>query len=173
MRTFVAIEISDKIKYEIIKLQRQLPKFKGKLTEEENFHVTLKFLGEIDEDKIEEVKKRLAEIKYKSFEVKIDKIGFFDNVDRGVIWVHATNCEGLQKEVDNSLYGLFEQEKRFMSHLTIARTKYTQDKKKFLRELGKIKISPLEFSVSEFILKESIPMKDKHVYENLKRYKLD
>jgi RNA 2',3'-cyclic 3'-phosphodiesterase len=172
-RIFIAIEIPEEIKEEIIQIQKQLPEFKGKLTEIENLHVTLKFLGEIEEEKIEEIKKRLREIKFKGFESKIDKIGFFDNSDRGVIWIHVANCEELQKEVDNSLYGLFEKEKRFMSHLTIARTKEIKDKKIFLEELEKIKISPLGFSVKEFVLKESIPLEGKHIYKDLERYNLD
>ena len=173
MRIFIAIEIPEKIKEEIFKIQEQLPSFKGKLTERENLHVTLKFLGEIDANKVEEVKKRLAEINYRLFESKIDKIGFFDNQDRGVIWIHLPNCEKLQKEVDKKLEGLFEIEKKFMSHLTIARTKHIQDKKKFLEDLEKIKITPLEFEIKEFVLKESVLSKGKHTYQDIKRYKLE
>jgi len=171
-RTFIAIEIPEKIKKEILKIQEQLPDFGGKLTEQENFHITLKFLGEIDEFRMEKVKKRLKEIKFKTFETHLNKIGFFDNSDRGVIWIKIPNCEELQKEIDEKLDGLFEKEERFMGHLTIARTKYVEDKKKFLEELGKIKISPLKFHVKEFILKESIPKEQKHVYKNLEKYKL-
>ncbi len=172
MRTFIAIDIPEETKKEIIKIQERLPEFKGKLTERENLHITLKFLGEIGKEKIEEVKKKLEEIKYKKFNAILDKIGFFDNQDRGVIWVHITNCYDLQKEVDYKLEGLFEREKRFMSHLTIARTKYIKDKEKFLDELNKIKISPLKFQVKKFVLKESIPLKQKHVYETLESYNL-
>lgn len=172
MRTFVAIEIPEEIKKEIIKIQNQLPEFDGKLTEKENFHVTLKFLGELEKEKFEEVREKLKEIKYKRFEAKLDKIDFFDNEGRGVVWVHIINCCGLQKEVDETLSGFFGKEKKFMSHLTIARTKYVRDKKKFLEELEKIKISPLEFYVNEFILKESIPLKQKHVYRDIEIYKL-
>lgn len=76
MRTFIAIEIPEKIKREIEKIQNQLPEFDGKLTKRENLHLTLKFLGEVDEEKIEKVKEKLKEIKYKGFEAKLDKIGF-------------------------------------------------------------------------------------------------
>jgi len=196
-RIFIAIEIPEEIKNKIIELQKQLSpvgslrkkepnmvekrkkEMKGKLTERENLHITLKFLGEIDEDKIEEVKKRLREIKFKSFEAKVDKIGFFDNQksqiysNELIVWLNVANCEKLQKEIDKKLEGLFEKEKIFMGHLTIARTKYIQDKKKFLEELEKIKISSLGFNVKEFVLKESIPLKNKHVYKDLEKYKLN
>ena len=61
MRTFIAIDIPDSIKNEIIKIQNSLPEFIGKKTEKENLHLTLKFLGEIDEEKIELIKKELRE----------------------------------------------------------------------------------------------------------------
>ncbi len=172
MRTFIAIEIPEEIKRKIIEIQDKLPEFDGKKTEYENLHLTLKFLGEVDEKKIEQVKIRLREIKFHGFYVQLDKTGFFDNQDRGVIWIHATNCDDLQKEIDSQLEGLFEKEKRFMSHLTIARTKYVRDKKKFLQELNGMRISPLEFQVKDFVLKQSIPIKQRHVYEDIERYDL-
>jgi len=172
MRTFIAIEIPEEVKEQIIEIQKRLPSFKGKLTEKENLHITLKFLGEINENKIEEVKKRLREIKYQAFDSQLENLGFFDNPNKGIVLIHLTNCEILQKEIDERLKDLFFKEKRFMSHLTIARTKQIKDKQVFLNELNKIKISPLSFKINEFNLKESIPMKDKHVYRNLENYKL-
>ena len=47
MRTFIAVDIPENVKEEIIKIQDKLPEFVGKLTELENLHLTLKFLGEI------------------------------------------------------------------------------------------------------------------------------
>lgn len=174
MRIFIAIEIPEEVKREIIEIQKQLPQFKGKLTEYENLHLTLKFLGEIERDKIEELKRRLMEIKFKSFETNLDKIGFFDKGERGIIWIHLTNCDDLQKEIDEKLKGLFPKEKRFMSHLTIARTKFIHHKKKFMEELKKIKIpATLKFSIKEFVLEESILNENGPIYKDLERYKLN
>jgi RNA 2',3'-cyclic 3'-phosphodiesterase len=179
MRTFISIDIPEDIKEEIINIQKQLPKFKGKETEKENLHLTLKFLGEVDERKIEEVKKRLREIKMNNFETEIDSIGFFDNREsklypqKLIIWLHMTNCEEIQKRIDNQLFGLFEPEKRFMAHLTIARIKNIKDKKKFIEKLNKIKISSLKFQVKNFELKKSILTEQGSIYETLERYNLN
>ncbi len=169
MRIFIAIDIPDRIKKEITKIQEQLPYFKGKKTEFYNLHLTLKFLGEIDDKTFLEVKKRLKQVKLNSFESEIDSIGIFS--DR-IIWMGIKNCEKLQKEIDEKLKGLFEEEKRFMGHLTIARIRNMEDKKKFLSELKKIKVFPMKFAVKEFILKESILTKQKPIYENLENYEL-
>lgn len=170
MRTFIAVEIPENVKEEIIKIQKQLPEFKGKLPEKENLHLTLKFLGEISENKIEEIKKKLKEIQFKSFEVQIDRIGIFENNRRGIVWLNVANCENLQKEIDEKLSDFFEKEKRFMGHLTIARIKNFKDKNKFISEIQKIKIPKLKFSVDSFYIKKSILKKEKPIYEPLEKF---
>ena len=44
MRVFVAIDIPKQTQKEIKKIQGKIPEFKGKFTEAENLHLTLKFL---------------------------------------------------------------------------------------------------------------------------------
>lgn len=158
MRTFVSMEILEYVKKEIVKIQNKLPEFYGKKTESKNLHLTLKFLGEIDGRKIKKVKEKLKEIEYNSFDAEIDFLGVFDNrkseiyKKRMVTWLHVKNCKGLQKKVDDSLEGLFEKENRFMSHLTIARVKNIEDKKRFLKELKKIEVPIIKFNVKCFYL---------------------
>lgn len=97
-RCFVAIDIPENIKKDILKIQDSLPEFKGKLTESENLHLTLKFLGEISEDKIEKVKRRLREINFQNFKTDIGSIGVFSEKFVKIIWLYLTNCERLQKK---------------------------------------------------------------------------
>jgi 2'-5' RNA ligase len=178
MRTFIAIDIPENIKYEILKIQEELPNFIGKKIEFENLHLTLKFLGEVSDEKIEKVKERLQEIKFNSFETEIDSLGIFDNRKSNkyeqqiIVWLHMANCEKLQKEIDERLKELFPQEKRFMSHLTIARVKSVKDKKKFLEQLEKIKIPKMKFNVENFSLKKSILTEKGSIYNDIENYKL-
>ncbi len=169
MRAFISIDISDNIKKEIIKIQNKLPEFNGKKTEAENLHLTLKFLGWIDEAKLEEVKKILKEIKFHKFETEINKMGMFS--DR-IIWLNMTNCNKLQEEIDEKLSDLFEKEERFMGHLTIARVKSLEDRKKFIEKLREIKIKPIKFPVNSFRLKKSMLKKSGPVYEDIEVYNL-
>jgi len=170
MRTFIAIEIPEKIKKEIMKIQGSLSQFKGKKTESENLHLTLKFLGEIDEKKLEEVKKKLKEIELKQFETEIKDIGMFS--DR-IVWLKMTNCDELQKKVDEKLEDLFEMEKRFMSHLTIARVKELEDRKKFRKQMKEIRIPKMKFVVKNFKLKKSKLGRPGPVYEDIEVYDLN
>ncbi len=178
MRTFVSINIHDSVKTEIKKIQKQLPEFCGKFTEFENLHLTLKFLGEIPEGKVGEVKERLRKIEYAEFKSDINYLGFFDNrssmrySQNFVVWLHLNNCECLQKKVDNVLAGLFEKEKKFMSHLTIARVKKVENKKYFLEQLNKIKIPEIRFTVDSFCLMESRLTSDGSKYKIVEKYNL-
>jgi len=179
MRVFISINIPEKIKKEIVEIQSKLPEFKGKKTEKENLHLTLKFLGEIDEEKVEKVKARLRKVEYNAFESHLGSIGVFDNRrskkdSRNLVtWLHLTNFRRLQKIIDESLEGLFTREKRFMSHLTIARVKKIEDKEYFLSELMKIKVPEVKFKVDAFYLMESKLSEKGPKYSVIEEYKLD
>ena len=172
MRTFISIDIPEEVREEIVKIQDKLPEFYGKKTESENLHLTLKFLGEIDGKKVDEVKKRLKEIEFNKFETEIDSIGVFSEKFIRIIWLHITNCEKLQRQIDENLEGVFDKEKRFMSHLTIARVKSIRDQKKFLEELEKIEIPKMNFVVDNFKLKESVLLREGPRYKTIEEYKL-
>jgi len=172
MRVFIAIDIPDNVKEEILRIQKKLPEFSGKLTEKENLHLTLKFLGEISEQEVEKIKNKLKEIKLEKFDAGISEIGVFNKNFIKIIWIKLDNCEELQKEIDSKLENLFEKEERFMSHLTIARVKNVKDKKKFISEIEKIKINKINFLVSSFKLKKSDLAGKKPVYEDILEVKL-
>ncbi len=170
MRTFISIDIPEEVRREIKRIQDKLPEFFGKKTESENLHLTLKFLGETDEGKIEEVKNRLGEIRFKKFETEIDYIGVFSEKFIRIVWLHLSECDKLQKEIDRKLEDLFNPENRFMSHLTIARVKAVKDRKEFLVKIQKMKIPQIKFIVNDFRLKKSTLTEQGPVYEDIEKY---
>jgi len=161
MRTFISINIPEEIKKEIIEIQKKLPEFKGKKTAKENLHLTLKFLGETEEGKIKSVREKLEKINFQEFNIQINSIGIFDNRNsrryprKIILWLHLKNCENLQRKIDESLKELFTPEKRFMSHLTIARINSLEDKKDFLKKLKSIEIPKIKFSADRFFIMKS------------------
>ena len=118
----------------------------------------------------------MNKIKFDKFETEIDEISFFDNRKSNkykqqiIIWLHLTNCEKLQKEIDNTLSDLFEKEKRFMSHLTIARIKNFEDKKKFLEKIFNIKIKKEKFEIDRFYLMKSKLTRKGAIYSVLEEF---
>ncbi len=180
MRCFIALDLPREAINEIVKIQKLIKEkklFDGKLVDGENLHLTLKFLGEIDEKRIEEVERRLKEIKLDNFEASIGKVGVFPsryNSYIRILWVEL-NGKGvfdLQKQIDECLSWLFEKENRFMSHITLARIKRVYDKNGFLEYVEKIKIPKIKFRADKFFLKKSELKPEGTVYEDLEEYKL-
>ncbi|MEK6868809.1 MAG: RNA 2',3'-cyclic phosphodiesterase, partial [Nanoarchaeota archaeon] len=90
MRLFIAIEIPEEIKSYLAEIQQEIADSKNKirLVNKDNMHLTLKFLGEVQPDNLEDIKNNLKKITFKPFSVVLDNIGVFpsDNYIR-VVWV--------------------------------------------------------------------------------------
>lgn len=174
-RAFICIEFPDEVIKEVARVQEVLRNkiFTGKMTELENLHLTLKFLGEIDDGKIEKVKEKLNSIEFKSFEGKLGITGSFGiRGNPRIVWIKI-NAEGfwkLQKQIDEALKELFKPEEWFMSHMTFARVKYVKDKKDFVDYVKNIKVKEIRFSVDKFKLKSSLLGVSGPVYENIEEY---
>jgi len=173
IRLFIGFFLPEEIKKEILYIQKQIPLFKGKLIEQDNLHLTLKFLGEISEDELNEIKNILKRIHFRRIDCAIDTLGFFSENFVRIIWIYLKNSEDLQKEVDESLKDLFKTENRFMSHLTIARIKSVKDKKEFIDGLKNISLEKINFSVNEICLIQSELKSEGPEYKILERYDLN
>ncbi|MEM2121180.1 MAG: RNA 2',3'-cyclic phosphodiesterase [Candidatus Woesearchaeota archaeon] len=174
MRTFIAIETNQEVQEELKRIQNKISY--GVFKKTNDFHITLKFLGEKNDFEIERIKEKLSEIKFKSFQITIEKIGFFPNENFiRVVWVGTKEREvfELQKLIDQKLLELkIPAEKEFQSHITIARVKQINDKKKFLESIKSINIKNISFKVTEFKLKKSVLTPKGPIYSDLGVFKL-
>ena len=172
MRCFIGIDLPNVAIKEIQKIQKKLePNFTGRLTSSENLHLTLKFLGEIEEDAINDVKKRLPSITHPPFELTLKDVGVFSQKFIKIIWVKVSDVP-LQPLVDNCLKNIFKLENRFMGHITIARVRSLADKKSFLQLINATTVNEVSFMVKDFYLKESILTPDGPIYKDIDKYKL-
>lgn len=176
MRLFLAIDLSEEAKEAVEKLKSELKGIKGvKLVSKENTHLTLKFLGEVSDNKAEEISKSLSLIKFKPFKVSISKLGVFPNENRiQVLWVNAEPEQplfDLKKQIDEAL-PRFKDDHKFSSHITFARIKYIandSDKKKILDILRK-PVEKTEFLVNKFTLYKSDLQPAGPIYEVVKEF---
>jgi len=177
-RAFICIDFPDEIIKEITRVQGAVGKvkFTGKLTEVENLHLTLKFLGEIDNKKLEDARERLKKIKFSEMELKLEKVGIFSYRGKPrIVWIKVAGKEifELQKNIDSALKDLLSPEERFMSHLTIARVKYAKDKKGFEKYIDGIEVKKLKFKIDRFKLKSSELGKTGPVYKDIEVYEAE
>lgn len=177
-RCFVSIDLPQQAIAEIVGIQDRFRKnnlFKGKFTDPAHLHLTLKFLGEIDDEKVEEVEKKLADINLGGFEAEFGEVGIFSKHFIRIIWIELKGKEifELQKLIDEKLEGLFEAEARFMNHITIARVKHIPNKKRFLEYLESVKPKKLRFDVDSFIFKKSELFREGPVYSEIRKYNLE
>lgn len=178
MRLFIAINLDSEdyfrdfqsrlgVLSDGIKVRYTLPK---------SFHLTLKFLGEVNDSKVREIIAGLKEIKFGSFVTKTASLGFFP--DEGYIrtvWIGLENREAilkLQKDVDGKLKDLFQKDARFQPHLTLERIKFIDpsNRKRFVDEVKRIAVRPKDFFVDSFELVESVLTPDGPVYKIIETF---
>ncbi|MCM8807083.1 MAG: RNA 2',3'-cyclic phosphodiesterase [Candidatus Omnitrophica bacterium] len=164
MRIFIGIEIPENLRENLKEIIEKIKKIReSKPVKIENLHITLKFLGEIEEKKISLIKEKLkiCSSNFKSFNVEIKGLGSFPSEKNlRVLWIGVED-DGLLKKLKNKIeeelkeFG-FEEEKEFISHITIARFKSVPNLN-FIRE---IKEKYKDFSFGKFLVK------DFHLYES-------
>jgi len=170
MRCFIGIDLSVEATKEIERLQKIIKlHFVGKITSSKNLHLTLKFLGEIEDATLNKVKKKLSAIEHQSFELTLNGLGVFSQQFIKMVWVKVSTVS-LQPLIDNYLKDIFEPEHRFMSHITIARVKKIADKHSFIKLINNTTINKIIFTIREFYLKESILTNEGPIYKVIEKY---
>ena len=135
MRLFVALEIPTEVHDEFAALINELraadssfSKSRARWVRPENLHVTLKFIGHVDNGKLDAIRAALAEVRFDSqVELRFGGLGFFPNGKRPrVFWAGmevSPNLAPLAAEIDRRLkkLGIPSETKEFAPHLTLAR----------------------------------------------------
>jgi 2'-5' RNA ligase len=135
VRSFVAIELPERLKSELIELNEHL-KSGGhtgvRWVDPRGIHLTLKFLGDVAVDRLDDITAALVKATQgiSPFRLEVGGLGVFPNTRRvRVAWVGVSGevdrLRQLQQRVESSLAGIgFPAESRgFTPHLTLARVR--------------------------------------------------
>lgn len=166
IRTFVCIEIPESLKEQIAALQRELrPKgAQVSWTKPENIHLTIKFLGDVAQPKVETVRRAVerAAASVAQFEVEIAGAGCFPSLrSPRVLWVGLSGLPAalkqLQASVEDELAreGFSREPKKFSPHLTIARIRSPHGAGLLAEELVARGFEPASFTAREVIVMRS------------------
>lgn len=172
MRLFIAIDIPEQVKQEIDKIKKQI-KIDGKANfmDTDKIHLTLKFLGEVENP--EHIKQKLSQISFKPFELTTSSLGVFPNEKRiSVLWLGLKNHKSIfeLKEQINKFLPNFKDDHDFHAHLTIARIKFLNNKQEFLKQIKNIKIESKTFKIEHIKLYKSTLTPKGPVYEELAQF---
>ena len=130
MRLFVALEIPSAVRQNLATLLDSLRAITKELrwVRAENLHVTLKFLGEVAEAKVDAVRSALGEIRSdKAVALEFRGLGFFPNEKHPrVFWVGmkaSPNLKTLAGDIEGAMekLGIPREKREFSPHLTLAR----------------------------------------------------
>ncbi|CAG0931673.1 RNA 2',3'-cyclic phosphodiesterase [Planctomycetaceae bacterium] len=167
MRTFVAIKLPGEVKELLRSIQSGLDRgFRGvSWVKAESIHLTLKFLGEIDEAKAREVSEALEKASSASgpFTLEVQGVGCFPNSrSPRVLWAgikESAPLASLQKRVDGLLMeaGFEAEDRPFTPHLTLCRIKSPEDGRTLGKLLAGLKPeAKASFTVSSFAFMKSV-----------------
>jgi 2'-5' RNA ligase len=135
IRAFIAVELPEGLKKELAELEAQLKKNSPpvvKWVDPNSIHITLKFLGEISSESIDEIMLAVEESAsgIQTFQLKVQEIGAFPNLERvAVIWVgvkgEQEKIAQLQKgiEANTEQLGFPRESRAFTPHLTLGRVR--------------------------------------------------
>jgi 2'-5' RNA ligase len=160
-RLFVAIDVPDAIKDQLLALCAGVPG--AKWVQRAQLHLTLRFVGEVESAKFQQIKAALGDVQSAPFSMTLRGVGQFPPKRAArVLWVGVDappTLNQLQAQVETTLSRLdFPPEERpFSAHLTLARLKTAPPPSAVESYLSRHAAFQSEsFPITEFILYSSI-----------------
>jgi 2'-5' RNA ligase len=185
-RIFAAIDISNEAKdrvAEYIKILRsEFPDLRVGWEKTEKFHLTLKFLGDIDDSDLQRLNDATFETagQISKFNLQTGDTGAFPSKKKArVLWLGIKDEKGiLQKlaevfETKCAKHGFAKDTRSFKAHLTIARLREPGKSKELIEKHLETKIEPAQFEVSEIVIYESHLQKTGSIYSVVSKHKLE
>lgn len=177
MRLFVGIPLPGNVRKNLHGAYRLLEGVHGvKTVEEENLHITLKFIGEVSERKVDSIRGALSGVRYRPIRVEITGVGAFPSLSSPrVVWAGVgqggDEVRRLAEAVERALVpeGIKPEVRPFHPHVTLARVKRPCDVvHRFLEENREAQFG--SFTVRYFVLFRSTLTPSGPIYTELARF---
>jgi RNA 2',3'-cyclic 3'-phosphodiesterase len=174
-RLFVALRPPEHIRDLLIDAMDDSPEFRWQ--DEEQLHLTLRFIGEVERPLAEDLAAALGGIRSPSFDIRIKGVGRFDQRNSGALWAGLEPKEplaALAAKVERVCLavGLAPERRAFHPHITLARWKHhrSREAEDFVGRNRALASEP--FPVDGFILFESRLSRHGAHYEEVASYPL-
>jgi 2'-5' RNA ligase len=157
-RLFTALEVPRSVAMSLSLLRGGLPG--ARWIDVENYHITLRFIGDVDGRTADEIVDRLDRIERPEFQTALTSIGSFGSKKPHSVWAGVApspEMHALQAEIERicQRIGLPPDPRKFTPHVTLARLKHCRldDVVHYLSGRGNFYTAP--FAVSRFVLMSS------------------
>jgi len=175
IRLFIGIELPPPLR---LRLSLMCTGIKGaRWVDPGNMHLTLRFIGEVDEGAASDIDAALVRIRARSFDVTLTGTGHFGGDAPRLLWVGVDSNAALfhlRDKIEAALIraGLSPDTRRFSPHVTLARLKQvaTPDVQEFVQANALFRAEP--FRVERFAMIASYPTKSGAIYEDQAEYAL-
>ncbi|MBE0478040.1 RNA 2',3'-cyclic phosphodiesterase [Candidatus Aerophobetes bacterium] len=184
MRVFIAVELPQQVKKEIAAIQNKITDTTNKIkwVSPASMHITLKFLGEVQEkrlDKVFDISQGVAD-KFNPFSVEIKGTGAFPETGNPkVLWVGikegSAELARMAAELEKELFkdGFPGERKKWTPHITLGRVKQLKDTHSIKELIGKEKeTSGGKMKVEEIVVLQSQLTPQGAIHTPLKRFSL-
>jgi 2'-5' RNA ligase len=167
---FIAIPLPADLQTKLVALQQRFRHLhlEASWVREAGFHLTLKFLGDVDSRLIGSITTSMAAVtrQYQPFSLTLSRVGVFPNESSPrVLWVGVQDPSGLLQRVQGSIEGHLAElgypldDRPFAPHLTLARLKRVPQRGQFLGVLkasreevvGKLEVDRIELVESQLL----------------------
>lgn len=174
MRLFVKVDLPESILSYLEGVAKTFKTNAADVAIAKERHVTLKFLGEVPENKVEDVERRLSRVHFKPFRAKLGVVGTFgEGRDTRVVWGSVEPVDAwrkLAKEVDRNLSEFKNDYATFTPHITFVRVKRMIAAEGFRALVQTTKLDTRLFEVNKFTLMQSISGFEGHRYKVIRSY---
>ena len=183
MRVFIGIKLDERVHNEIEKFLEPFKKISSPIrwVKPENVHITLKFIGEVPEEKYAKIENYLGEAEFDTgpFDLRLAGCGKFGRGNTlNIFWIGITPSDPLAlvfKKIENILakIGIEKENRPFKPHITVGRNKKNFNFKSFfnmIEENSQQLIS--EFNVGHFQVFKSQLRPEGPIYTTLKEIPL-
>jgi 2'-5' RNA ligase len=181
-RIFFAVDISDAAKAvaseRISAFKNEFPDVRVSWAKPENLHITLKFIGDANDEQIESISSRLAKAFHQisPFTVGLSSSSAFGKRVLSIAIEDETDSlQAINETLESTCERVgFPREKRsFKPHLTLARIRDERGTHELISRHGKTQIEPVEWEIRQIVLYESELRPTGSIYSKLKTFPLD
>ena len=185
-RTFCAFELPESLRARIDQhsqlVREAVPEAAASWSRSENIHLTVKFFGNVDQQRVPVISAVAAHVatEFSPIQIEVGKTGVFPRPSRPqVLWIGIHDpsqaLANLHKQLENQLApeGFPKEDRAFRPHLTTARIRKPHDAAKLAQTHLETKFDTVEISLNELVLFRSELSSRGSKYTAISRHRLE